>query len=126
MRNGLTGRQATLTVFPQPLRPRWEHIPSPPTGNLLGAGAALEEKNMSEFEIERGVPVPEMRGRPTKYPLTEMGVGDSFFVPLPDGITKQRLVNRLSSAAGYWRKHHDGGRFCIRAVDGGVRIWRFE
>jgi hypothetical protein len=77
---------------------------------------------MTEFQVEKGVPAPEERGRnATLYPWREMEVGDSFFAA---GKTSQKL----QSAAWHWR--HNGWKFVARkeTKDGvkGARIWRVE
>jgi hypothetical protein len=72
-----------------------------------------------EFQIEKGVPLPPLAvvsGRPTKYPWTEMAVGDSFFVP---GQSSVKFSGNITSA-----KKMTGFKFTTRTVDGGVRVWR--
>lgn len=70
---------------------------------------------MAEYEIERGVPVPD-KGSKSKYPLREMEIGDSFFVPNAkntDFAVRYRLKPKT---------------FVVRVdlVDGvkGIRVWR--
>jgi hypothetical protein len=70
-----------------------------------------------EFEIRHDVPLPR-----SKYPLSKMEVGDSFVVPL-NGDTPKRVRSKLSSAAGQYKNRH-GSRFTVRAVEGGVAVWR--
>ena len=71
------------------------------------------------FPIERGIPAPEAKPVTRKYPLREMQVGDSFFIPSlnPGGlyscirVFKDRLyVSR--------RVTEDGVR--------GLRVWRLK
>lgn len=70
------------------------------------------------YKIEKGIEVtPMRRGRPRKYPVKEMKVGDSFFVPKANSEF-QRYVSRLGKQIG--------GKFISRVVDGGVRVWRVE
>lgn len=74
------------------------------------------------IEIQKNVPIPSNRGRPIKYPLASMEVGDSFFV-----ATTYRTA--LGAPAARCRKK-TGFRFAIRAVEEngvkGVRVWRIE
>ncbi len=75
---------------------------------------------MSEFTIEKGIPVPKMTGagRKTKYPFESMQVGDSFFV-------KDGTVKTLSRSCGTYGKRLER-KFTSRTVDGGARVWRVE
>lgn len=71
---------------------------------------------MSDFPIEKGVPI---RGNtPRRYPLREMEVHDSFFVPnkTPGGLSSS--LRHARQVTGY--------RFTTRTVEGGVRVWRIE
>lgn len=79
------------------------------------------------FIIEKGIPVPAVAsGRPTIYPLERLGVGDSFFIPLPEGKKHRDLQSSVSRAA----KAHEGKKFTTRkdvSPDGGtdgIRVWR--
>jgi len=75
---------------------------------------------MSEFTIDKGIPVPKLvgTGRRNKYPFDAMEVGDSFLVTGLKGKTISRICcyhgKRLSR------------KFASRTVDGGVRVWRTE
>ena len=75
---------------------------------------------MSEFTIEKGIPVPKMTGagRKTKYPFESMQVGDSFFV-------KDGTVKTLSRSCGTYGKRLER-KFTSRTVNGGARVWRVE
>jgi hypothetical protein len=73
--------------------------------------------------IDKGVPIPGAHragGRQPKYPWREMEVGDSFFVPKPEGKDLRQLMARLASQACYYKPLI----FTTRGVDGGVRVWR--
>lgn len=78
-----------------------------------------------EIRIEKGIPIPP-GGRAGKenarYPFADMEVGDSFFVAVEREVLRKRR-NVLSSASNYWKKRGKG-QFTIRAVDGGLRVWR--
>jgi uncharacterized protein (DUF2249 family) len=73
------------------------------------------------FTIETEVPIPTRRGgRPagTKYPLEQMDVGHSFLV------TSDVKPATVRSAIGNFCKDKPEYKFTMRAVDGGVRVWR--
>lgn len=73
---------------------------------------------MSEFKVEKDVPVPTARWRNSKYPWADMKVNDSFFVK--DG----RVGNLLTSAKHWAKREGNGAKFMTRSIDGGVRVWR--
>jgi len=73
------------------------------------------------FEIEKNHVVPasvDGLGRREKYPWSQMEVGDSFFV-------KDGEVRKVAGAACHAGRRA-GKKFVVRAVDGGVRAWRYE
>jgi hypothetical protein len=81
--------------------------------------------NPTGFVIERGVPVPAAAsGRPRKYPFAEMRKGDSFLVAFNDE-TPAKLRALLATAANMWARK-SGGKFTVRTLDTGVRVWRVE
>ena len=72
---------------------------------------------MSEFKIEKGVPMPDNRNYgATRYPFRQMEVGDSLFVPGQTTAT-------FSGVPGGWARRA-GFKFACRTVEGGVRVWR--
>lgn len=73
----------------------------------------------AQYKIERGIAMPETRGRHRKYPLHEMQVGDSFAISNAD-VTKLR--NAVS-----WFGTRKGRKYSIRCIDpveGKYRCWR--
>lgn len=85
------------------------------------------------IEIEDNIPVPpgsDRRAVERKYPLSELKVGQSFFLPLEEGDDLKRMANRLSQARQGYQKRNEGVRFTQRMweKDGevGIRIWRVE
>lgn len=91
-----------------------------------------------KVEVQRDVPVPTRRGR-IKYPIAELEVGESFFIPanlgLQDGDrdelkTMNLLQARLSSCTRAVAENNPGRRFATRRVveqgQRGVRVWRTE
>lgn len=69
------------------------------------------------FEIEKGIPVP---ARQLKYPLREMEIGDSFFVPSRSDGRPPTIYKSL----GTYHRTLAPKRFVQRLVEGGARIWR--
>lgn len=69
---------------------------------------------MSEVKILKGVPIPPKPGKYTKYPWTEMEVGDCF-------VYGKSFYSAVAQA-----KHHtaDGKEFVARKVDGIPHVWR--
>lgn len=82
---------------------------------------------MSNFQypVDKGVPFPAYLGvtggRPTKYPWSELQVGDSFFVPV--GAVKHISALRSLCQQRQRRAKH---RYIVREVEAGYRIWRVE
>lgn len=81
--------------------------------------------------IETGFPVPETRGRPTKYPFGKLEIGESFSVRITGEAypnSSEKAQQRIMCAAANWKRR--GGRseanFTTR-IDrpaGVVRCWR--
>ncbi len=72
---------------------------------------------MSTYKIEKGIPVPEM-GEASKYPFSQMEIGDSFLIP-----------NKKTSQTGYMTNKYAlkyGRKFVSRQVGNDVRVWRTE
>lgn len=71
------------------------------------------------IEIEHNVPVEKTNYRKSKYPYTEMEVGDSFVVP---------LINRsgaVSSCLGWGQRQSPIRKFTSRLInETTVRVWR--
>ncbi len=67
-----------------------------------------------EIKIDKGIPIPNRTGgRNRKYPVGEMGIGDSFLCE-----SKTRI-----NVAG-WHKSMAPKRFVTRKTEEGWRIWR--
>jgi hypothetical protein len=69
---------------------------------------------MSDIKIEKGIPAP--RDRWHKYPLMEMEVGDSIWLPKPEG-------DKIRKAANMHGVRHNR-EYVSRSTDEGVRLWR--
>ncbi len=66
--------------------------------------------------IEKGVPIPKRAsvggaGRPPKYPLEALAIGDSFVVE-----SKNHRLHKRAAALGI--------KLTSRKIDGVVRVWR--
>lgn len=79
------------------------------------------EKHMrsTDFVIEKGVPLPQKRRRPSRYPFADMNVGDSF-------VTSNKSVRGAMIA--YAKRHP---KKCLRFIaeaqeTGNIRVWREE
>jgi hypothetical protein len=69
------------------------------------------------FEVEKGVPLPEVRQSGSVYPFRLMEIGDSFVVTDEDVVKNAR-------AAAYVYSKRSGHKFACRRVDKGWRFWR--
>lgn len=69
-----------------------------------------------EIKIERGVPIPEARGKGHSAVLRKMKKGESALFP-----TKIGSIHSLLRQCGF-----GAGDFTCRTVDGGVRVWRLK
>ena len=98
--------------------------PDPPFET--GARNATRENNMKmQYKIEKGVPLLGA----CKYPLEQMEVGNSFFVPsAPGGKTIELMGHRVSSTVTSARAKRYGRKYKTRTVKAppGVRVWRVK
>ena len=92
-----------------------------------------EDTKTLGIEIEDDIPVPpgsDRRSVERKYPLSELKVGQSFFLPLEEGDDIKRMANHLSQARQTYQKKHEGVRLTQRMWEKdeqiGIRIWRVE
>lgn len=76
-----------------------------------------------EVKIDKDIPIPGRGGHLKKYPLGELGVGESFFLDCQGGSAEQK---RAQIAPAIARAQKDGKRFTTRKFDGGLRIWRTD
>lgn len=76
------------------------------------------------IKIEKNVPIPDTDS--TEYPILEMEVGDSFFVPCEKakkGKTRNRIWNKIRSQMTKKELIRD---HTVRSVEGGFRVWRLS
>ena len=69
------------------------------------------------LKIEKGVPIPLGKTKRI-YPLKEMEVGDSIFIPSDGFINICARVNPQAKKLGI--------KVATRKVEGGYRVWRTE
>ena len=70
-----------------------------------------------EFQIDDGVPIPEVPKREYKYPVRDLEVGQSFFVPKGSYVTAS-FAKLAPKKFSYRHVTEDGVK--------GVRVWRIE
>lgn len=79
------------------------------------------------FEIKKNVPIPAAHksGRPIRFPLRDMEVGDCFDVPIIDGTG--RGADLIGAGVGrtmvYFAKK-SGRKFTRRKIGDVHRVWR--
>ena len=73
--------------------------------------------------IQKGIPAPRKVSRTSKYPFSDMEVGDSFFIKHED---PEFMRKRLSAAACMFCNKNEGFKFKTQVFDSGVRIWRIS
>jgi len=74
------------------------------------------------YKVEKGIPLPEKQPR-TKhpsYPLGELDVDESLFIPREDLPVSDGVVRAQATSLG----KREGKRFRASKQDGGVRVWR--
>ncbi len=70
------------------------------------------------IKVQKNIPIPSKKGRPSKYPFKDMKPGESFEVT-------DAPKNTVLNAANSWSKRHNkSARFTIRHSEGKTRIWR--
>ena len=72
-----------------------------------------------EFKIEKGVPMPSIRGR-LKYCFEELKPTESVFLP---GVRIGSVGYAIQRAR---LKLGDGAAFISRTENGGIRVWRIS
>jgi len=81
-----------------------------------------------QFKIEKGIPVPERKGKSFLYPFEKMEVGDSFIF---SNTYSRSIHSYASNAARNWKNHSPikGVKdwfFTTRKIDNSIRIWRVK
>lgn len=77
---------------------------------------------MTDFKIEDNIPIPtNVPGGRAKYPLSNLKVGSSFFVPTTDPKKAKNLRSTFAV-----RAKKAGFKILSIADDTGVRVWRTQ
>lgn len=71
---------------------------------------------MTEFKIEKEVPIPKETRRGPIYPFVDMGINDSFSFAI-------NKILSVRSAASYYGIRH-GKKFKVMKHNGEGRCWR--
>lgn len=84
----------------------------------------------SNYKIEKGVPIPRKRGEKSKYPFSQMEVGDSFEVKVDILTSPEKLAmsirNCYHNVCRYNNEFKDR-KFTIRIISPqSVRCWRIK
>lgn len=66
-------------------------------------------------------PIGVGRGRPNLYPLKNLEIGQSFFVP----CSTEKEINSVRVSVQYYQRKLKR-RFVTRFIEGGIRVWRVE
>jgi hypothetical protein len=78
-----------------------------------------------EYKIEKNIPIPEIQE--FRFPLLEMEVGDSFFVPILDWVSMGLIAGRPAIWECLKKQSQIEKReYKIRTVRHGFRVWRTE
>ena len=83
---------------------------------------------MSAIKIDKKVPFPEVSELPSKLPLKDMVVGDSFLLKVNPDSSRSALRQRLSR----YQNSNPPSKFIIRVEkdgkgrDVGLRVFRFK
>lgn len=75
---------------------------------------------MTEFTIDKNVPMPKPRRPASKYPFKELDVGDSVLFSGSDHS------GRFFLGALYRAQRETGRKFTTRKTPEGFRVWRIE
>jgi hypothetical protein len=80
------------------------------------------------IRIDKGVPLPSGLSKSPNHdwPFHQLEVGDSFFIPYPDGDKAMRIRVSAAAQAAERNKRAAGKKFATRAVPGGARVWRVQ
>jgi len=84
---------------------------------------------MSEYPIEKNIPLKPRQYGAHKYPFREMEVGDSFYVVAwkeHASAEELRILLRRLAAAYQYIKKTTNKKFAVRTDNNGVRVWRLE
>jgi uncharacterized membrane-anchored protein len=98
--------------------------PNSPLKPVANAKSTRPEESAEPFEIESGVPLPDMtHGRPTAFSKTmeKLEVGQSF---VATGYAHARVRYGVNSYCKKMKKDGKIVKFRYKEQDGKVRVWR--
>tara|TARA_R100001132_G_scaffold21352_1_gene18995 strand:+ start:74 stop:319 length:246 start_codon:yes stop_codon:yes gene_type:complete len=80
-----------------------------------------------KLEVVSGVPIPETKGKPRKYPinLDDLGSEDHVLVPIPKNQIGQEVKIIRNFVLRYTHRN-PSKKFTIRQLPEGVGIWRIK
>lgn len=128
--NGITVEVVLTQLGLQVLNSEVEHEIVTSKEPVAEQAQAVSPAVMSDFVIEDDVPMPVQRrsNRPIPYPLAEMQVGQSFFVPAtPDVLDLAKYRANVSSRVSQCKKRLELDSTFVVGVElerNGVRVWR--
>lgn len=82
--------------------------------------------NKIEYKIEKNIPIVRARKAFTRFPLDEMEVGDSFYIPLSDQKKESAMASIYSAANSFNRSHKAKIKVSTRSEADGLRVWRIK
>jgi hypothetical protein len=78
------------------------------------------------YQIDDSIPIPQMRHEGSAFPLLELSVGESFFVPGGEDIVRTRAT-LTASIANHYRRKKSQRRFTVQTLTEngvrGMRVW---
>ena len=86
-----------------------------------------KEFNNLSLIIQKGVPLPKLRGKKRKYdlPLEDLDIDDSVIVPIPKTkITQEQKIIR--NFVLRFSRMNPNKKFTVRQLDDGIGIWRIK
>lgn len=91
----------------------------------------VEERHAQKIVIEKGIPIPEVILKGSKFPFDDMEIMDSFAIPIEEMTEQGKIVHNsssISTAAGHFCRTHKGRKFVVRLLrkEGIIRCWRTE
>lgn len=80
-----------------------------------------KKKEVTNIKIEKGIKIPSKKGKPNKYPLHKLKVGESFCLPYDRTVQ----ISLYGSIANY-RYWYPKKKFSVTACkfDNYIRCWR--
>jgi hypothetical protein len=83
---------------------------------------------MSDFKIDKNIPITFESRNSKNYPFKDLEIGDSFLIPvLEDNYTTSRS-SVVSSVKHFMSKDRKNREFLVRTKreEKGIRVWRIK